>query len=172
MIIVPEPPKNLTKDGFNELLQQKFARERAEYGRTTQAWSFLGCGDDNYFLIRIPNITHHIGDIYYQHSLPKQNHPWRVRMLGQGEHKISVSQGHMEHIYFDRYHAPVEKLFGDHGSTLQCLSLGHNACLPNCVGRDGRTLKTCEFQDNFVHVDIWDPPESEITFWPRYKLYE
>ena len=29
----------------------------------------------------------------------------------------------MEHIFFDRYHAPVQKRFGDHGMLLQCWSL-------------------------------------------------
>ncbi|CAD7933485.1 unnamed protein product [Amoebophrya sp. A120] len=157
---------NRTKEQFNELLQQKFSYERTalnDASRTTQAWSFLGCGDDNYFLIRIPNITHHIGDVYYQHSIKTENHPWRARMLGMERYAISLSQHHMEHIFFDRYHAPVEKLFGDHGSVLQCLT-DHNACLPDCKRAGGTS--GCEFEDNFVHVNVWDLPEQEPAFWP------
>ena len=54
-------------------------------------------------------------------------------MLNRPGFEVSVSQGHMEHIFFDRYHAPVEKLYGDHGSKLRCLSSSHNACLPDCT---------------------------------------
>lgn len=69
----------------------------------------------------------------------------------------------MEHIYFDRYHAPVEKRFGDHGTKLTCWT-AHTACLPSCanVEDDG---KGCEFEDRFVHVSNWDRPETDNLFW-------
>ncbi|CAD7970669.1 unnamed protein product [Amoebophrya sp. A25] len=286
---------SLTKDEFHEQLKKQFAKDgETDEGRTTQAWSFLGCGDDNYFLIRIPNITHHIGDVYYQNNVKRTAHPWRVRMLGsswrsrerstpakalnlarnsnrrtgssaseqlattssdvvvdqQQQHAtdlgfpISVSQGHMEHIFFDRYHGPVEKLYGDHGSPLQCQSRNHNACLPDCkksyttttggdteddlhqveekhnerdenviskiltskgIGRNKLSERTsskntvsqevkgvstidsradkdsnagaqrrpgCDFDDNFVHLDVWDVPENDPFYWPSTRNYE
>ena len=52
--------------------------------RKTQAWNFHGCGDDEYFLVRIPNITHHIGDVYYRSGVPKSANPWRVELFTSG----------------------------------------------------------------------------------------
>lgn len=131
--------------------------------QSLEVWNFNGCGVDNYFLIRIPSIMHHIGDIYHQHQVPAENSPWKIAKLFGLKRKLSVSPDHMEHVYFETYSGPVEKIFGDHGSPLQCFSEGHNACLPDCVSQP---VQGCEFEDNFVHVDTWDPPESEVWFWP------
>lgn len=130
----------------------------------TQAWNFDGCGADHYFLIRIPNITHHVGDVYFNHKKPRSQNPWKLKLFDFPE--MSISQHHLEHIYFDRYHGPTEKRFGDSGTVLQCWSEWHNACLPNCSGEQG---EICEFDDNFVHIDNWELPETEVAFWPRKR---
>jgi len=131
----------------------------------TQAWNFDGCSADHYFLIRIPNITHHVGDVYFNHRKEREENPWNLKLFNFAN--MSISQHHLEHIYFDRYHGPVEKRFGDHGKVLQCWSEWHTACLPNCAGKDSDAA--CEFEDNFVHVDNWEMPENELTFWPEKR---
>lgn len=112
-----------------------------------EAYLYRGCGQDSYVLLRRPNITHHIGDVYIRGEQSLKDHPWRADLFGS---TVRVGPGHMEHIFFNRYRTPVRKLFGD-GLPLHCLSPGHNACLPEC--RDPEI--PCEFEDNFVHWDVF-----------------
>ncbi|CAE8709839.1 unnamed protein product [Polarella glacialis] len=131
---------DITMEGFmNRTLDPPFRSMEIE------AYAYDGCGQDNYVLLRRPNITHHIGDVYVRGGQARADHPWRANLFGV---QVSLSPGHLEHIFFTRYRTPVQKLFGD-GIPLQCVYVGHNACLPDCRNQD----EPCEFEDNFVHVD-------------------
>eukprot|EP00929_Paragymnodinium_shiwhaense_P099865 TRINITY_DN61774_c0_g1_i4.p1 TRINITY_DN61774_c0_g1~~TRINITY_DN61774_c0_g1_i4.p1 ORF type:complete len:1092 (+),score=186.54 TRINITY_DN61774_c0_g1_i4:139-3414(+) len=114
-----------------------------------EAYSYRGCGQDSYVLLRRPNITHHMADLYVSGGQPMSEHPWRADLLGT---EVHLSGEHLEHIFFNRYRTPVRKLFGGDGIPLQCFLDSHN-CLPDC--RD--TTRPCEFEDEFVHVDFWVP---------------
>lgn len=185
----------------------------------SEVYNFNGCGADDYFLLRMKNVTHHLGDLYFnsrgRHDahVPQQvrrellpapgtaaakpenlrlderarlggyardsTHDYmRVRFLrkrdgGTGvvrQMHVNVTLAQLEHIYFDRYHAPVEKLFGDAGLPLQCMSVDHNACLVDCsAGNADAAERGCEFEalGHFLHVDVWEAPESHRLYWPR-----
>merc|ERR1712039_318185 len=126
--------------GMNKTTGPGFAKLEIE------AYSYTGCGQDSYVLLRRPNITHHIGDMYVKGQQYRSHHPWKARLFGTDVH---FNSAHLHHIFFTRYRTPVKKLFGTEGIPLQCVYSGHNACLPDC--RDESL--PCEFTDDFVHVD-------------------
>eukprot|EP00928_Gymnodinium_smaydae_P031226 TRINITY_DN22988_c0_g1_i1.p1 TRINITY_DN22988_c0_g1~~TRINITY_DN22988_c0_g1_i1.p1 ORF type:complete len:1147 (+),score=90.07 TRINITY_DN22988_c0_g1_i1:37-3477(+) len=111
-----------------------------------EAYDYKGCGQDSYILLRRPNITHHIGDLYIKGGQPLDASPWRANLFGT---VVRVSPAHMDHIFFNRYRTPVRKLFGTDGLPLKCYHPNHNACLPDCTDEG----QPCEFEDDFVHVD-------------------
>lgn len=132
--------------------------EQASFKRMEiEAYAYKGCGQDNYVLLRRPNITHHIGDMYVRGEQQVSSHPWRVRLFGT---EVRLSPEHLEHIFFVRYRTPVRKLFGD-GLHLQCFLPLHRACMPDC--RD--EALPCEFEDEFVHVDDFSL-RSQPLLWP------
>eukprot|EP00927_Polykrikos_kofoidii_P043510 TRINITY_DN37574_c0_g1_i1.p1 TRINITY_DN37574_c0_g1~~TRINITY_DN37574_c0_g1_i1.p1 ORF type:complete len:1166 (-),score=166.04 TRINITY_DN37574_c0_g1_i1:150-3647(-) len=125
-------------------------REAAFAELEIEAYAYRGCGQDSYVLLRRPNITHHMADLYVAGNQSMVDHPWRARLFGVG---VRLSPEHLEHIFFTRYRTPVRKLFGGDGISLRCFLPGHNACLPDC--RDEQA--PCEFEDEFVHVHNFVP---------------
>lgn len=122
-----------------------------------EAYSFNGCGQDSYVLLRRANITHHIGDVYMRGSQSLAEHPWKAKLFGV---EVRLSSEHMNHIFFTRYRTPVRKLFGD-GMPLRCSVPGHNACMPDCTDES----QPCEFEDHFVHADTFLSEYDELS-WP------
>jgi len=145
-----EWPRFTTEEFINLTKLQDFQKLQIE------AYAYDGCGQDSYVLLRRPNITHHIGDCYVSGGQFFAKHPWRARLFGGVEVRLSAE--HLEHIFFTRYRTPTRKLFGD-GIPLQCHHAGHNACLPDC--RD--EALPCEFEDHFVHLDIFSDDLSFLA---------
>lgn len=135
--------KHLTAEGF-----MNHTKDATFKSMEIEAYSYKGCGQDDYVLLRRPNITHHIGDMYIRGDQTMLDYPWRANLFGT---EVRISPEHLHHIFFRRYRTPVRKLFGD-GIVLQCFHPGHNACLPDCRDED----MPCDFEDDFVHVDCFD----------------
>ena len=73
------------------------------------------CGTDDYVLIRTPRVMHHVGDLYFKNDVGLEENPWRLELFDGIE--MSITQGHMEHIYFDRkplYYATITQGHMEH----------------------------------------------------------
>ncbi len=90
----------------------------------TEVHHYAGCGHQQYSLVRRPNITHHIGDLYISGNQNPAEYKWTTTLMGV---EVRLSQSHLWHAFFERYRKPIEKYYGD-GEVLHCKIENHPAC--------------------------------------------